>query len=445
MRRGIIKKIAGLVVLAVMVISMLFPGGTAAAFSDIEGHWAGTSLRNWLEAGLAGGYPDGTFRPNNPVTRAEFVTFLNQAFALSAPPGETRFTDVPVTAWFYDVVSTAVEAGIVTGYPDGTFKPQNPITRQEAAVVLARLLDPGEEDSSSFTDDDQIASWAANAVNLVAAAGIVGGYPDGSFRPGNPITRAETVIVLDRGLAMQRPEQEDILPRDEVPEIFTVVLNETQGLEGVQIQIYGDADRQESHLIGSPVSTDASGSASTKLADGMYWFRAVRGEYRDYLGSFFVDGRGKTVTFTMAAEVVGDPVMVPEPEPEPLPPSPPAPQPPQEYPQSLPLSALYREGVGVFYEEVVCWGVREILGGVYNVELEMDKILENWGDISGHSLQLTIDGKVIKGIDAGDRIIDTFLLTAEYAVLPAIQQGMQDQRITVNPITLAEGTVSLVK
>ena len=443
MRRGIIKILAGLIVIVVMVITPLLPGDTAAAFSDIESHWAGASLRNWLEAGLAGGYPDGTFRPNNPVTRAEFVTFLNQAFALSGPPGSVRFTDVPVTAWFYNAVSAATEAGIVTGYPDGTFKPQNPITRQEAAVVLARLLDLGEGDSPSFTDSDQIASWAANAVTFVAVAGIVGGYPDGSFRPDSPITRAETVIVLDRGLAMLRPEQGGILPRDKVPEIFTVIFTEAQGLKGVQIQIYGNADRQDSHLIGSPVSTDASGSASTKLADGMYWFQAVRGEYREYLGSFLVDGRGKTVTFTMVADVVVDPVLEPEPEPEP--PSPPASPPPQEYPQTLPLSALYREGVGVFYEDVVCWGVREILGGVYNVELEMDKILKNWGDISGFSLQLTVDGNVIKGIDAGERMIDTFLVTTEYAVLPAIQQGMQDQRITINPITLAEGTVSLVK
>ena len=434
MRKGIIKKIAGLVVLVVMVISMLLPGGTAAAFSDIEGHWAGTSLRNWLEAGLAGGYPDGTFRPNNPVTRAEFVTFLNQAFALSGASGETRFTDVPVTAWFYNAVSAATEAGIVTGYPDGTFKPQNPITRQEAAVLLTRLLEPGEGDPPSFTDGDQIAYWAANAVSLVAAAGIVGGYPDGSFRPGSPITRAETVIVLDRGLAMLRPEQEEMLPQDEVILEHPVTFAEANGLKGVEIQIYRDVDHTEINAIGNPITTDSEGLAIKELGEEMYWFRAVIHGYQEYHGEFFVHDRSKTVEFEMTLVFIADPF-----------PDPGLEWPPQEELDAIPVAILYREGVGVYYKETFCQGIRRLFGGIYNVELELNKVIENFGSIADYRLQLTIEGKTVRGRDANNNIIDTFLIIGDYAVLPAIQQNIQDEAIAINPITLAEGTVSLVK
>lgn len=193
-------------ILVVLVLAALLCSATALAapeFTDIEGHWAETELRSWIAAGLAGGYPDGTFRPDEAVTRAEFAAFVNRAFATPRAAQGADFPDVPADAWFYQEVSNAVEAGLMSGYPDGTFRPQQNIIRQEAAAVLSRLLNLAPAPGQVFADADEIASWAQNAVAAVSAAGIMGGYPDGTFRPLAPITRAETLVTLDRGRAYE--------------------------------------------------------------------------------------------------------------------------------------------------------------------------------------------------------------------------------------------------
>ncbi|HHT46590.1 MAG TPA: S-layer homology domain-containing protein, partial [Firmicutes bacterium] len=200
------KCLAGLMVVF-MLLSLLLPLGVfAAGQSDIEGHWAEQQIVEWQEKGLAGGYPDGTFRPDDPVSRAEFVVFVNRAFEIPAVSDGAVFSDVPETSWFYKAVSSAVEAGIVSGYPDGTFRPQDTITRQEAAVVLFRLLAPGAGDAGTYKDSGVISDWAEGAVKAISAAGIMSGYPDGTFRPQNSITRAETIVTLERGLALKVAE-----------------------------------------------------------------------------------------------------------------------------------------------------------------------------------------------------------------------------------------------
>ncbi len=190
--------LAGLMIM-VLVLGLLPLSALAAQYSDIAGHWAEEQISIWLEKELAGGYPDGTFRPNQPVTRAEFAAFSNRAFAIPAAAAGPSFADVSETAWFYADVAAAAEAGFMSGYPDGTFRPNNPITRQEAAAVLVGLLDLEAGAGKDFADQDAIAAWAEDAVEAVSAAGIMGGYPDGSFRPANSMTRAETVVTLEKG------------------------------------------------------------------------------------------------------------------------------------------------------------------------------------------------------------------------------------------------------
>ena len=199
-----IKRMKALVVL--MIIAMLFmfmpAGALAESFSDIAGHWAERHINGWLERGLASGYADGTFCPDNPVSRAEFAVFVSRAFPRSQAANGAQLSDLDAEAWYYPAVSSAVSAGIMSGYGDGTFRPGNPITRQEAASVLTRLLGLGAGAAEpTFTDAGEIAAWAKGAVDAVAAAGIMGGYQaDGTFRPQRPITRAETIVILDRGL-----------------------------------------------------------------------------------------------------------------------------------------------------------------------------------------------------------------------------------------------------
>lgn len=194
--------IAVLTVLILMLSAIPVLG--MSGIPDIRGHWAQEQIETWLQTGLASGYPDGAFHPNRIVTRAEFITFVNRAFDVSEGFGETTFSDVEYGAWFYDEVVAAVTVGYVTGYHDGTFRPDDPITRQEAAVVLVRLLELTAEGKDEFTDHNEIAPWAVDAVKIVAAAGIVAGYPDSTFKPQSPITRAETIVMLQNGLDLEK-------------------------------------------------------------------------------------------------------------------------------------------------------------------------------------------------------------------------------------------------
>ena len=204
-RRPRLKKfsfILTVIFLCSIVLGTLPVQSARAQFSDIKGSWAEEQINDWVDRGLAGGYPDGTFKPNNQITRAEFVALTNRAFGKQNPTApRAGFKDVKESHWFYPEVAAATAAGYGAGYTDGTFKPLNPITRQEAASIVARLLQLESSGADkAFADDGAIAAWAGDAVNAVAAAGIMGGYPDGTFKGTNPITRAEAVATLDRAV-----------------------------------------------------------------------------------------------------------------------------------------------------------------------------------------------------------------------------------------------------
>jgi uncharacterized repeat protein (TIGR02543 family) len=188
------------------------------SFTDITGHWAEKEIRSWTARELAGGYPDGTFRPDSPITRAEFLALVNRAFGYAEMVGEklnssassvnpVTFHDVAATDWYAVEFAQAAAVGYLGGYPDGTAKPQNPITRQEVATVLARILPPHNDVQSAgtiakFVDQDQIPAWSEAAIAAAVKGGYMSGYPDGSFQPNRPITRAEALAVLDRAVGM---------------------------------------------------------------------------------------------------------------------------------------------------------------------------------------------------------------------------------------------------
>jgi len=173
------------------------------ATSDIKGHWAEAQISAWMDKGLITGYEDGIFKPDNNITRAEFVALVNRSFGFTQT-ASIAFSDVAAGNWAYAEVAKAVKAGYITGYADGTIGAGKPISRQEVAVIVDRLLELSGTASvaSAFTDSSSIASWAKAAVDAAAAKGILKGYADdNSFKPGNFITRAEAVVTLDRAVA----------------------------------------------------------------------------------------------------------------------------------------------------------------------------------------------------------------------------------------------------
>ena len=192
------------------------PETTVPAFRDAEGHWAAGDIRRAAEMGLVSGYPDGTMQPNRPITRAEFLVLLIRALDLigsgeAAGDGATTagsslsFTDADrIGAWAREAIARAVGLGITSGYPDGTFRPGAPITRAEMAVMIARALGlTATESGTGFADDADIPAWAKGAVEVLRKQNLLQGRNDSRFAPNESATRAEVVVMLLRMLDMR--------------------------------------------------------------------------------------------------------------------------------------------------------------------------------------------------------------------------------------------------
>lgn len=190
------KKVIAILLIAVMMLP--YSSFAIGVRSDIGNHWAKVDIEYLLGKGVVSGYPDGTFRPDKQITRAEFITIVNSIFGYQ-DRGLVQFRDVRYGDWFYNEVATAVEAGYISGYVDGTIRPNNPITRQEASKIIGTVFDLEEVElkaSEEFKDYFLIGSWAKGHVNALKKKGYLTGYRDGTFRPNNPITRAEAVKII---------------------------------------------------------------------------------------------------------------------------------------------------------------------------------------------------------------------------------------------------------
>ena len=199
------KKNIAKMILVAFVLTLVLPAGAFAAdtktASDLSGHWAQATVQRWMDQGLIGGYADGTFRPDQAITRAEFVKLLNKAIGAKTT-GTVAFSDVSENDWFYGELQLAMGAGYVGGFEDGTFRPNDTVTRAQAAafIVKAKQLPANVQAAERFVDQGAIADWAKGAVGAAAQAGYIGGYQDGTFQADKALTRAEAVSMLDRVL-----------------------------------------------------------------------------------------------------------------------------------------------------------------------------------------------------------------------------------------------------
>ncbi|ETT80089.1 Ig domain-containing protein [Paenibacillus sp. FSL R7-277] len=183
-----------------MLLGSLGSVSAAPAPKDIQGHWAQKQLQSWLDKGYLGGYPDGTVKPNKAITRGEYVALINRLFGFTEA-ATLNFTDVKKSNWVYSEVAKAVKAGYIGGYENNTFRANNPLTRQEAAVIAAKLLKLSTSSTPlKFKDNAQIAAWAKVAVASAAEKKIINGYPDGTFGPKKSLTRAEAVGIISNSV-----------------------------------------------------------------------------------------------------------------------------------------------------------------------------------------------------------------------------------------------------
>lgn len=167
-------------------------------FSDIAGHWAESRILEAVKAGFVSGYEDGTFKPDKTVTRAEFATLLNNAMK-NMSIAEINLSDVKKNDWFYKQVQKSIAVGFFSGYENNTFRPNNPITRQEVAKVINSAITAGSIDGDGATrlkDYGSIQEWAKPSVNIAYNKGYIMGYPDKLYKPIKALTRAEAVKII---------------------------------------------------------------------------------------------------------------------------------------------------------------------------------------------------------------------------------------------------------
>lgn len=170
-------------------------------FDDMQGYWASQYVTALADRSIISGFPDGSFQPNADITRAQFAAIAVKALEL--PPGDNNhdFTDVEPNYWASPAIRAISNSGLVAGFPDGTFRPEERITRAQVLVILAKAL--GNQITSNpnqfnrYSDRQAIPDWATASVSKAANAGILVNFPDASrINPNNLATRGEVAALM---------------------------------------------------------------------------------------------------------------------------------------------------------------------------------------------------------------------------------------------------------
>lgn len=173
------------------------PGITKEIFADLDGFdWAKDAILSLKEQGIINGRSETEFDPSATVTRAEFSHMLAKAMKLDTENAKSDFADVSEDDWFYKSVSALSEKGIVNGTGNGLFGSDNPILRQDSAVMLAGFVNLQNSENTDFADADEISDYAKESVKKLKSAKIFSGDENGNFNPKSSITRAEAAVVI---------------------------------------------------------------------------------------------------------------------------------------------------------------------------------------------------------------------------------------------------------
>ena len=170
-------------------------------FTDVSTtHWAYTDITYMVQRGIAVGLTNTRFGADVSATRTEVAVMVVKALNLPITGATASFKDVPVSSPDYPYIAAAQKAGIIAGFPGGEFKPKDPVTRGQLAVILMKSFALQRTGQTTGFKDIQQGYWAYEAVLILADNGISRGYPDKTFKPANSVTRAETVVLLAKAM-----------------------------------------------------------------------------------------------------------------------------------------------------------------------------------------------------------------------------------------------------
>ncbi|WP_081957264.1 amidase family protein [Paenibacillus sp. FSL R7-0273] len=171
------------------------PQPEVVSFADTLNHWARAGIDTLIAKGLLTGYADGTFRPNAGLTRAEAIKVITTHMGLEGQA--SNFTDVSSTHWANKYIGAAAGSGLMNGYSDGSFRPDQKISRSELAALITRAFKLTGTGNASFTDVNRNA-WYYDSIDALASNKIITGYADNTFKPEKDITRAEFATIVSR-------------------------------------------------------------------------------------------------------------------------------------------------------------------------------------------------------------------------------------------------------
>ncbi|OWA33979.1 hypothetical protein B9G55_16715 [Saccharibacillus sp. O16] len=292
------KRMMASSILVVMMLLQLFaPVGVeraSANYPDIEKHWASASIYKWIEKGWITGYPDDTFRPDAPITRAEFLALLHRSSgSIYHTESARNYKDVSKGVWYYQDVTQGFGSHLVSGYPDGSFRPDLTITRQEASTLLGPLLSFDsipETTVDQFYDHEYISAWSLPHVNKLLALGIMSGYPDHYFKPGKPLSRAEAMILIER--TQDKMNEAKVITTS----IMGKITSGQGSLSDAEVKLY----RAKDNLLVRSIHTNAEGKYSFEIEPGSYRIIAAKGEAVAYERDIIVK-TGQTTTADLQA------------------------------------------------------------------------------------------------------------------------------------------------
>lgn len=196
MVKGIFRKFTVFLLVTILVVAL--NGMTFADGTDVGKHWAKNEIEYLVSKKIMSGYNDGTFKPDKEITRAEFIKTINNVFGYTEK-AQISFSDVKKSDWYYEDIQKGVAAGYIGGYSDGTMKPNKAISRQEAAKIIAVTYNLDKQNSTSaneFKDLDKIEDWAKNYIGIMKDNGFMSGYGDGNFGSKKNIARGEVAKIL---------------------------------------------------------------------------------------------------------------------------------------------------------------------------------------------------------------------------------------------------------
>ncbi|MTJ51800.1 DUF1565 domain-containing protein [Anabaena sp. UHCC 0253] len=206
--------------------------GVSTRFADLEGHWAAAFVEALVNKDFISGFPDGTFQPSTPITRAQYAALMTKTFRLPGSNQLNRFKDVKSDFWAAQAIASTADKGFLMGFPDGTFRPGNNLTKIQALVSIVnglKLTGGNPNVLMIYRDRAQIPSYATNAVTVATQKLLVVNYPQpDQLEPLREITRAEVAVLIYQvlvatGQENPLPSPYIVKPETEIPSFSDIV------------------------------------------------------------------------------------------------------------------------------------------------------------------------------------------------------------------------------